>query len=569
MSLTSLNLPLVSSTDLLQVSDSVRGDGPNGEILSEVDKVKAINPETAFLPQDMYALKGNVTKRLAQLNPNDSSSISGLGSKITALSPPELSKVLYDSGVDPEGFSVEEFDLSVENLGDLSSSIDAFNNAAAGGCEALRNALAAAKTPKEISLETFDDTNGAYSVDTQKTSAVLLKEAEEAAKSAADDVISQIDSFLSIDTASLRAAAESKEAAITSTFDKNISDILTDVKKDLSSLKSTTEQCSQDAKKTVETKMKNLDKNADNLSKKVTDVSATSLQPTVKLMKDKVARTKSLVNDENNKKRETTTAALIKKMQDNNPQATPVQIEQIVKNMVAKANKQSDEKIKRESDIVTNLVNQAKAKYKDISNVSNQKAASSASAGRPVAEKTSILSNFSNFLTKEQVFDASYFIGPYAKRIAEAVNSLHPKVRLRFANAIKDVLYDPEVAAMKGTAYYSFTLRSFSAQADLRKASDAGGAKAAKPGNSWHEFGCAADIVFVINGQPKYDKKFYTGLIRGHFASHNLENSFGDDPQHFQPKEFKDQGIELPQTVKNEIIKNGAVDKKVVGTYIR
>jgi hypothetical protein len=569
MSLTSLNLPLVSSNDLLQTSDSVRGDGPNGEILSEVDKVKAINPETAFLPQDMYALKENVAERLAQLNLSDSSSIGDLESKIAVLSTSQLSKVLYDSGVDPEDFSIEEFDLSVENLQDLSFSIDAFNNLIAGGCEALRKTLDTAKTPKEISLETFDDTNGAYSVEAQKTSTVLLKEAEEAAKSAADAVISQIDTFLSIDTASLRAAAESKTTAITSTFNKNISDILTDVKKDLSSLKSTTEQCSQDTKKTIESKMKNLDKNADNLSNKVTDVSATSLAPTIKLMKDKVARTKSLVNDENNKKRETITAALIKKYQENNPQASPEQIKQSVQNMVGKANKQSDEKIKKESDVITNLVNRAKAKYKDISNASNQKLASSASAGRPVAEKTSILSNFAKFSTQEQIFDASYFLGPYAKRIAEAVNSLHPKVRLRFANAIKDVLYDDEVLAMNGTAYYSFALRSFSAQADLREAADNGGARAAKAGNSWHEFGCAADIVFVINGQPKYDEKFYTGLIRGHFASHNLENNFGDDPQHFQPKEFRTQGIELPQTVKKKIIKDGSIDKKVVASYIR
>ena len=122
---------------------------------------------------------------------------------------------------------------------------------------------------------------------------------------------------------------------------------------------------------------------------------------------------------------------------------------------------------------------------------------------------------------------------------------------------------------MKGTAFYSFALRSFAAQADLRRAYEAGGPEAPKPGNSWHDFGCAADIVFVVNGSPKYDKKFYTGLIRGHFAKYNLENAIDNDPGHFQPKEFRTQGIESPQTVKAKIIKNGAVDKKVVASYIR
>jgi len=35
MALKSIDFPLVKSNDLLQISDSARGDGPNGEILSE------------------------------------------------------------------------------------------------------------------------------------------------------------------------------------------------------------------------------------------------------------------------------------------------------------------------------------------------------------------------------------------------------------------------------------------------------------------------------------------------------------------------------------------------------
>lgn len=589
MALKSIDFPLVDSNQLLQISDSVRGNGPNGEILSAVDEFKAIDPARAFPPQDMFALKANVAQKLTELSASDSAAVGNLSSNIDNLSTSELSTALFDSGIDPESFSVEDFDLSAQGLTDLNSAIDAFKSSAAGGCDALLSTLAGAKTPKEISLETFDvdglassfsgaiqaipglgtDLNAtSITADAEKTVSVFLQEAEAAAKAAETEIISQVDSFASIDTASLRTAALNKTQAIKDVFDSNITSLLSGVQSQLSGLKSTTESCCEDAKKATENKMKNLDKNIDGLPNKVNDVSAVSLEPTMKQLKDKVARTKSLVSEENNKKRETITAALIKKMQENNPQADAIQIEQSVKNMVAKANKQSDEKVKRESDIITNLVNQASAKFKDVTRASNERASGSATAGRPVAEKTSIISSFASFTLKEQVFDASYFFGPYAKKVAEAVNTLHPKLRLRFANAIKDVQYNEEVLAMNGTAFYSFALRSFSAQADLRRAFDAGGARAAKPGNSWHDFGCACDIVFVVNGQPKYDEKFYTGLIRKEFVKQNLENNFSNDPQHFQPKEFRTQGVELPQTIKTKIVKNGVVDKKVVATYI-
>ena len=567
MALKSIDFPLVKSNDLLQISDSARGDGPNGEILSELEKFKAIDPARAFAPQDMFALQSNVAQRVSELSPSDKLAVGNLSSNISNLSASELSTALFDSGIDPETFSVEEFDLSSGGLSDLNSTIDAFNNKIAGGCPALLQTLAGAKTPKEISLETFDLEQLASN--TEKTLKNLLEDASLSANAAANEIISQIDTFASIDTASLRVAALDKAKAITESFDSAIASLEAGINPSLAGLKSTTESCCEDAKKATESKMKNLDKNVDALPKKVDNVSEISLQPTMKILKDKVERTRLLVSDENNKKRETATAALIKKMQENNPQADPLQIEQTAKNMVAKANEKSDEKIKRESDSAKNLVNYASSIFKDIGRAADERASGSATAGRPVAQKTSIIDNIASFTLKEQVFDASYFLGPYAKKISEAVNSLHPKLRLRFADAIKDVLYDEEVLAMKGTAFYSFALRSFAAQADLRRAYEAGGPEAPKPGNSWHDFGCAADIVFVVNGSPKYDKKFYTGLIRGHFAKYNLENAIDNDPGHFQPKEFRTQGIESPQTVKAKIIKNGAVDKKVVASYIR
>ena len=113
------------------------------------------------------------------------------------------------------------------------------------------------------------------------------------------------------------------------------------------------------------------------------------------------------------------------------------------------------------------------------------------------------------------------------------MNTLHPKIRERFANAIRDVQNDPEVLAMNGTARYSFATRSFAQQANLRRKYERGGPLAAKPGNSWHNYGCACDIVFIVNGKAKWSAKYYTGIIRKHFVKYNLENVIKNDSGHF------------------------------------
>ena len=589
MSLLSIDVPFLTSNDLLEISDSVPGPGPDGEIFSELQKYNAIVPSEAFAPQDMFALKESITKKLTELNTDELSAVGNLSSSIAALDTSQLSTVLFDSGVDIENFSPESFDLSVEGLSDLGAGIDQFNNAAAGGCEVVLAALASSKTPKELSLETFDlDALGSsisgvvtsvtdglldfasdlepktIASQAEKTVANLIDETIGAVSNVTNNIIDTLDDLESINTVDLQKNLEAQAEAVANTFKSSVDALLGGVQSSLAETIKITEGCSVHTSKSTKALVKNLQKNVDALADKV-EVSALSLSPTQKLLTNKLDRVKGLVTDTQNKKIALATAAVVKKTQENNPQADPVQIEQIVKNQIAKANKAHDEKIRTECECISKRVNGASSTYADMQRASNQRSASSAAAGRPIANKGAVIRQVIKWTGDNKLYDASYFNGRYDKKTAVKVNTLHGKIRERFANAIRDVQNDPAILAMNGTARYTFATRTFAEQAALRRKYEAGGPRAAPAGKSWHNYKCACDIVFIVNGKAKWDTKYYTGIIRKHFLKYDLENYIKNDSGHFQPAELRN--ISVSRALR-ESIKNNILDENVIATYL-
>lgn len=589
MSLLSIDVPFLTSNDLLEISDSVPGPGPDGEIFSELQKYNAIVPSEAFAPQDMFALKESITKKITELNTDELSAVGNLSSNIAALDTSQLSTVLFDSGVDIENFSPESFDLSVEGLSDLGAGIDQFNNAVAGGCEVVLAALASSKTPKELSLETFDldalessisgvvtsVTDGlldfasdlepkTIASQAEKTVANLIDETIGAVSNVTNNIIGTLDDLESINTVDLQKNLEAQAEAVANTFKSSVDALLGGVQSSLAETIKITEGCSVHTSKSTEALVKNLQKNVDALADKV-EVSALNLSPTQKLLTNKLDRVKGLVTDTQNKKIALATAAVVKKTQENNPQADPVQIEQIVKNQIAKANKAHDEKIRTECECISKRVNGASSTYADMQRASNQRSASSAAAGRPIANKGAVIRQVIKWTGDNKLYDASYFKGRYAKDTAKKVNTLHGKIRERFANAIRDVQNDPQILAMNGTARYSFATRTFAQQAVLRRAYENGGPRAAPAGKSWHNYKSACDIVFIVNGKAKWDTKYYTGIIRKHFLKYDLENYIKNDSGHFQPAELRN--ISVSRALR-ESIKNNILDENVIATYL-
>ena len=134
----------------------------------------------------------------------------------------------------------------------------------------------------------------------------------------------------------------------------------------------------------------------------------------------------------------------------------------------------------------------------------------------------------------------------HARQLAEKLNTVAPWVRDRFANAINHLITNNEGY----DCGIGFAYRSNALQAELRARYEAGGPKAARPGNSWHNWACAIDLTIYVNG--RYDDgtrgNNYLGLARQTFAPYGLKNDIPNDSGHFYPVEFS-KGV--PAAVKN------------------
>jgi hypothetical protein len=150
---------------------------------------------------------------------------------------------------------------------------------------------------------------------------------------------------------------------------------------------------------------------------------------------------------------------------------------------------------------------------------------------------------------------APEFFAPskYSKRTADALNSLNPLVRNVFARAIKGFVdrYFSEGWDMS----VSEGLRPLARSQALYDAYKAGtGPQAASPGNSWHNYGAAADILIYKDGKFDGNNKLgaYTGFAQDFLRTNGLHNNAGaNDCGHFVPLQMT-KGV--PKTVKSGAI---------------
>ena len=128
----------------------------------------------------------------------------------------------------------------------------------------------------------------------------------------------------------------------------------------------------------------------------------------------------------------------------------------------------------------------------------------------------------------------------FASNIASKINTLTPVLRDRWAQGIQKFLQDnsPELDCNISYAY-----RSNAQQAELRRAYEAGGPLAARPGSSWHNFACAIDLTIYYDNGQRYDDgsrgaNRYLQTARAAFAPFGLVNDIDGDSGHFYPAAF-------------------------------
>ena len=138
----------------------------------------------------------------------------------------------------------------------------------------------------------------------------------------------------------------------------------------------------------------------------------------------------------------------------------------------------------------------------------------------------------------------------YGKRTADNLNTLEPTVRAVFAKAIKAFIlqYNKDGWDMS----VSECLRPLERSKALYEAYKAGtGPQAASPGNSWHNYGAAADILIYKNGVWDSLNKTgaYTGFAQQFLRTQGIHNNAGaNDSGHFVPVQMS---VGVPKAVKS------------------
>ncbi len=146
---------------------------------------------------------------------------------------------------------------------------------------------------------------------------------------------------------------------------------------------------------------------------------------------------------------------------------------------------------------------------------------------------------------------AEYFApSRYGKRTAENLMTLDPTVRVVFARAIKAFI--KEYFAQGWDMSVSECLRPLARSQALYDAYKAGtGPQAASPGNSWHNYGAAADILIYKDGKWDSLNKLgaYTGFAQQFLRTMGIHNNAGaNDSGHFVPVQMS---VGVPKALKS------------------
>ena len=153
----------------------------------------------------------------------------------------------------------------------------------------------------------------------------------------------------------------------------------------------------------------------------------------------------------------------------------------------------------------------------------------------------------------ERVESSNFGRSRFKESLASKVNQITPELRKKFVDGINAFLDDnPNM-----DCNIAFSYRSNSKQLELYRKHQAGGPKAARPGNSWHNYASAIDLTIYVDGV--YDNgsrgdQNYTQVARSSFAKAGLKNDISGDSGHFYPEQF-------PKGVDNRL-KNGTISLK-------
>ncbi len=598
--------------EFLQTSELVNNLG-TGQTESALDKFKAIVQTTAFPLDKMSTLKEKMQTTIKNLPVNEASSLSVLSDSLSKASNQDISAILFQSGINPDTFSVETFGLDVASLTDFQSSMMGFNATLNGGCDALL-ALENLVTDigNEIDLDNIFQPISEYIKDLAKSVEDAVKVVEEQFEQLADlkfdDIINQIESAAedvvsaiatdvealisgaealalsiqadieSIDLTSFFEGIEAEAKAIADAFESSIEKILEDVQEELIGFKDSIEACLKHNAMVNEVKIKNYQDGLEGLPKAAPEVSIRSLAKVQTALNGQLNEAKGVISTENQKIVKAMTAAIASSSSRNNPNANPNEVRAATARSVSTAQRRRDEETDKVVENAGGKVKQAPKKIADLTRGAAGNVLDSNLGGRPIAKKEILIGKAGQYIHENSIYPEEFFSkSAFASGNAAYIKGLHPIVRDRVARAVRDlVLENQDVGGKKFDIKIISGVRDSERQRRLRAS---GNSLAAK--DSWHEHGAAIDMNIFIDGVPylvwknfnlkipNYDniEKYYTGLSRKYFARYNMFNRLDGtwgrskimDPNHFIPTELWGKSIASLKSVL--YLSSGSINK--------
>ena len=293
--------------DFFQISELVDKLG-TGQTKSALDDFTSIVSTAAFPLDTMFSLKENMQTTIENLPVNEASSLSVLSDSLAKASNQDISAILFQSGINPDTFSLETFGLDVASLTDFQSSVMGFNATLNGGCDAL---LALENLVTDIGNEIDSDNifqpisdymedlaksveDAVVSVKEQLdalSSDDILSDLADAAESVVEAIASDVEALAatavsiaeglatdaealasaiqadieSIDVSGFLESLEAEAKAIAEAFEASIEGILEGVEDDLLAFKDSVDACFQHSKMVNEVKLKNYESQVEDM----------------------------------------------------------------------------------------------------------------------------------------------------------------------------------------------------------------------------------------------------------------------------------------------------------------
>jgi len=580
---------------------------------SAVDELNSIIASFAFPSDQMFTVKKNVQTTIENLPVNEASSLSVLSDSLAKASNQDISAILFQSGINPDTFSVETFGLDIASLTDFQSSVMGFNATLNGGCDALL-ALENLVTDigNEIDLDNIFQPITDYMEDLAKSVEDAVKVIEEQFEQLADlkfdDIINQIESAAedvvsaiatdvealvssaealalsiqadieSIDLTSFFEGIEAEAKAIADAFESSIEKILEDVQEELIGFKDSIEACLKHNAMVNEVKIKNYQDGVEGIPEAAPEVSIRSLAKVQTALNGQLNEAKGVISTKNQKFVKAMTAAIASSSSRNNPNANPNEVRAATARSVSTAQRRRDEETDKVVENAGAKVKQAPKKIADLTRGAAGNVLDSNLGGRPIAKKEILIGKAGQYIHENSIYPEEFFSkSAFAAGNAAYINGLHPIVRDRVARAVRDlVLENQDRGGKKFDIKIIAGVRDSERQRQLRAS---GNFLAAD--DSWHEHGAAIDMNIFIDGVaqpvwknfdlkiPNYDniEKYYTGLSREYFARYNmfnrLDGAWGTklimDPNHFIPTELWGKSIKSLKSVL--YLSSGSINK--------